>query len=34
MLLTKEIFDKLIELEKAPNQVAIDKLKDEISNLF
>lgn len=34
MLLSKEIFDQLIEMEKAPNQVAIDKIKIEVSTLF
>ena len=34
MLLVKEIFDKLIEMDKAPNQAAIDALKKEISQMF
>ncbi|HOY39732.1 MAG: hypothetical protein KBB11_00070 [Bacteroidales bacterium] len=34
MVLTKSIFDKLIELTKAPNQVALDTIKKEINELF
>jgi len=34
MLLTKDIFEKLIEMDKAPNQVAIDKVKEEVMLLM
>ncbi|HPG73695.1 MAG TPA: hypothetical protein PLM49_05335 [Bacteroidales bacterium] len=34
MLLSKTLFDKLIEMSKAPNQTAIDAIKKEIRELF
>ena len=34
MALSKALFEKLIQMTKAPNQAAIDAVKKEISTLF
>jgi hypothetical protein len=34
MLLSQEIFDKLIEIEKTPSQEAINFLKEEVATLY